>query len=77
LGDTGAGRTEASWEILPPSARPGEDLLSKRSELGILLNFAAMPFTCRGKRYLSVEGFWQMMLYPESSGMPAPKQPAS
>src|SRR5207247_241618 len=34
-------------------------------ELGILSNFAATPFTYRGKRYASVEGFWQMMLYPE------------
>jgi len=40
-------------------------ILSKRNELGILSNFAAAPFTFRGKRYASVEGFWQMMLYPE------------
>jgi len=39
--------------------------LSKRNELGLLSNFAATPFTYRGKRYASVEGFWQMMLYPE------------
>src|SRR5580700_528392 len=54
------------WEILPQAARPGEVILSKRNELGILSNFAATPFTLRGRRYASVEGFWQMMLYPES-----------
>jgi predicted NAD-dependent protein-ADP-ribosyltransferase YbiA (DUF1768 family) len=53
------------WEILPQAAKPGEVILSKRNELGILSNFAATPFTLRGKRYASVEGFWQMMLYPE------------
>jgi predicted NAD-dependent protein-ADP-ribosyltransferase YbiA (DUF1768 family) len=56
---------KASWEILPQAARPGEVILSKRNELGVLSNFAATPFTFRGKRYASVEGFWQMMLYPE------------
>ncbi len=56
---------KAGWEILPQQARPGEVILSKRNELGILSNFAATPFTLRGKRYASVEGFWQMMLYPE------------
>jgi predicted NAD-dependent protein-ADP-ribosyltransferase YbiA (DUF1768 family) len=56
---------KAVWEILPQAAKPGEVILSKRNELGILSNFAATPFTFRGKRYASVEGFWQMMLYPE------------
>jgi predicted NAD-dependent protein-ADP-ribosyltransferase YbiA (DUF1768 family) len=56
---------KASWEVLPQAAKPGEVILSKRNELGILSNFAATPFTFRGKRYASVEGFWQMMLYPE------------
>ncbi|HWC95568.1 MAG TPA: NADAR family protein [Candidatus Sulfopaludibacter sp.] len=54
-----------AWEILPQAAKRGEVILSKRNELGILSNFAATPFTYRGKRYASVEGFWQMMLYPE------------
>ncbi len=58
------------WEILPQSAKPGEVILSKRNELGILSNFAATPFTLRAKRYASVEGFWQMMLYPESAADP-------
>ena len=53
------------WEILPQAAKPGEVILSKRNELGILSNFAATPFEMDGKRYASVEGFWQMMLYPE------------
>ena len=55
------------WEILPQEAGPGEVILSKRNELGLLSNFAATPFTFRGKRYASLEGFWQMMLYPEST----------
>lgn len=54
-----------SWEILPQAAKPGEVILSKRHELGLLSNFAPTPFTFRGKRYASLEGFWQMMLYPE------------
>jgi predicted NAD-dependent protein-ADP-ribosyltransferase YbiA (DUF1768 family) len=54
-----------AWEILPQAAKPGEVILSKRNELGILSNFAATPFILRGKRYASVEGLWQMMLYPE------------
>ena len=53
------------WEILPQEAGPGEVILSKRNELGLLSNFAATPFEFRGKRYASLEGFWQMMLYPE------------
>lgn len=48
-------------------------ILSKRNELGILSNFAATPFTLRGKRYASVEGFWQMMLYPEGPRDPRAK----
>lgn len=54
-----------SWEILPQDAAPGEVILSKRNELGILSNFAATPFEYRGVKYASVEGFWQMMKYPE------------
>ncbi len=54
-----------SWEVLPSEAGEGEVILSKRNELGLLSNFAATPFEYKGKRYASVEGFWQMMLYPE------------
>jgi predicted NAD-dependent protein-ADP-ribosyltransferase YbiA (DUF1768 family) len=61
------------WEILPQAAKPGEVILSKRNELGILSNFAATPFTLYGKRYASVEGFWQMMLYPEGPDDPRAK----
>jgi predicted NAD-dependent protein-ADP-ribosyltransferase YbiA (DUF1768 family) len=53
------------WEVLPQEAGAGEVILSKRHELGLLSNFAATPFVFRGKRYASLEGFWQMMLYPE------------
>jgi predicted NAD-dependent protein-ADP-ribosyltransferase YbiA (DUF1768 family) len=59
-----------NWEILPQEAGPGEVILSKRHELGLLSNFAATPFTFRGKPYASVEGFWQMMLYPEGADDP-------
>src|ERR1043166_1807307 len=58
------------WEILPQDAGPGEVILSKRHELGLLSNFAPTPFVFRGKRYASLEGFWQMMLYPESTTDP-------
>lgn len=58
------------WEILPQEALPGEVILSKRNELGILSNFAPTPFEYRGKRYASLEGFWQMMKYPEGSDDP-------
>jgi predicted NAD-dependent protein-ADP-ribosyltransferase YbiA (DUF1768 family) len=64
-----------SWEILPQAAKPGEVILSKRNELGILSNFAATPFTYQGKRYASMEGFWQMMLYPEGPGDARAKAP--
>ena len=63
----------AWWEVLPQAAKRGEVILSKRNELGILSNFAATPFTFRGKRYASVEGFWQMMLYPEGPDDPRVK----
>jgi predicted NAD-dependent protein-ADP-ribosyltransferase YbiA (DUF1768 family) len=59
-----------AWEILPQAAKRGEVILSKRNELGILSNFAATPLTYEGVRYASVEGFWQMMLYPEGSSDP-------
>ena len=55
------------WEILPQEAGLGEVILSKRHELGLLSNFAATPFEFRGQRYASLEGFWQMMKYPEDA----------
>lgn len=58
------------WEILPQEAAPGEVILSKRNELGLLSNFAATPFTFRGQRYASLEGFWQMMKFPENAQDP-------
>ena len=64
-----------AWEILPQEAGPGEVILSKRNELGLLSNFAATPFTFRGKRYASLEGFWQMMLYPEDDSDPRATYP--
>jgi len=59
-----------AWEILPQEAARGEVILSKRHELGLLSNFAPTPFVFRGKRYASLEGFWQMMKYPEGPGDP-------
>ncbi len=53
------------WEILPQEAGPGEVILSKRNELGLLSNFAPTPFVFHGQHYASLEGFWQMMKYPE------------
>ncbi len=63
----------ASWEISPHTAKEGEVILSKRNELGILSNFAPTAFTFRGKKYASLEGFWQMMLYPEDQKDPRVK----
>jgi predicted NAD-dependent protein-ADP-ribosyltransferase YbiA (DUF1768 family) len=62
-----------SWEILPQEAGAGEVILSKRNELGLLSNFAATPFKFRGKQYASLEGFWQMMKYPEGKDDPRAK----
>ena len=58
------------WEILPQEAGPGEVILSKRNELGLLSNFAPTPFVFHGKKYASLEGFWQMMKYPEGPNDP-------
>lgn len=62
-----------AWEILPQEANQGEVILSKRNELGVLSNFAPTPFVFRGKRYASLEGFWQAMLYPEGPDDPRAK----
>lgn len=63
------------WEILPQAAGPGEVILSKRNELGLLSNFAPTPFTFRGQRYASLEGFWQMMKFPEGAADPRTNSP--
>jgi predicted NAD-dependent protein-ADP-ribosyltransferase YbiA (DUF1768 family) len=64
-----------AWEILPQAAGPSEVILSKRNELGLLSNFAPTPFTFHGQRYASLEGFWQMMKYPENPADPRAKFP--
>ena len=64
-----------SWEILPQEAGSGEVILSKRNELGLLSNFAPTPFVFHGKRYASLEGFWQMMKFPEGPDDPRKKFP--
>lgn len=58
------------WEILPDAAGPGEVILSKRNELGLLSNFAPTRLTLDGAEYASVEGLWQMMFYPEGPDDP-------
>jgi len=67
----------ASWEILPQDAKPGEVILSKRTELGIFSNFAATVVEIDGKKYPSIEGFWQMMKYPESANDERAKFPGA
>ncbi len=57
--------TAPAWEILPQAAAEGEVILSKRTELGIFSNFAATPFIFEEKSYASLEGFWQMMKFPD------------
>ena len=66
---------KAWWEILPQAAGPGEVILSKRNELGLLSNFAATPFDYRGRRYASLEGLWQSMKYPEGPDDPRATYP--
>lgn len=67
-----------TWEILPQEAAPGEVILSKRNELGLFSNFTLATFEYRGKHYNSIEGLWQMMLYPEKTlgGKPDPRAKA-
>src|ERR1700741_2494195 len=65
------------WEILPQAAGPGEVILSKRNELGLLSNFAPTPFVYHGKRYASLEGFWQAMKYPENPAAPRASYPGA
>ncbi len=65
-GPTQSDRPIPEWEILPEEGTFGESVvLSKRNELGILSNFAATSFSLDGKRYASLEGFWQSLKYPE------------
>src|SRR4030095_8877159 len=66
---------KTDWEILPQEAGPGEVILSKRNELGLLSNFAPTPFVFHSKHYASLEGFWQAMLYPEGRNDPRATSP--
>lgn len=59
-----------SWEVLPQEAGYKEVVLSKRNELGLLSNFADTAFVYRGVCYATLEGFWQMMKYPENINDP-------
>lgn len=63
------------WEILPQDCGPGEVILSKRTELGVFSNFAATPIKLDGVTYGSLEGFWQMMKYPENATDPRATYP--
>jgi predicted NAD-dependent protein-ADP-ribosyltransferase YbiA (DUF1768 family)/endonuclease/exonuclease/phosphatase family metal-dependent hydrolase len=65
-----------SWEIFPQEAGPGEVILSKRQkDLGLLSNFAPTPFEFHGKKYASLEGFWQAMKFPEGPDDPRAEFP--
>lgn len=64
-----------AWEILPQEAGYAEVILSKRHELGLLSNFAGTPFVYHGKRFASVEGFWQATKYPENDQDPRARFP--
>ena len=71
-------REAASWEILPQEAGPGEVILSKRNELGLLSNFAHTPFVFHGQRYASLEddirsGFSTFFDEIRSGAYPAPE----
>jgi predicted NAD-dependent protein-ADP-ribosyltransferase YbiA (DUF1768 family) len=57
--------TAASCEILPHDANAGEVILSNRTALGQLSKYAHTPFELDGHRYESLEGFLQMLKYPE------------
>jgi len=63
-------------DLPPQEADIGEVILSKRNELGVLSNFAETPFDFHGERYRSVEGFWQMMKYPDDPSDPRAIFPA-
>ncbi|MGZ5280444.1 MAG: NADAR family protein, partial [Pseudobdellovibrionaceae bacterium] len=67
----------ASWEIGPQAADPNKNevILSKRTELGILSNLSATPFTLDGHRYASIEGLWQSLKYPENDQDPRQQDP--
>ncbi len=56
---------QGTWEILPHEARPGEVVLSKKTELGIFSNLAYSEFVFENKKYASIEGLWQMMKFPD------------
>jgi predicted NAD-dependent protein-ADP-ribosyltransferase YbiA (DUF1768 family) len=58
--------TAASCEVLPQDAATGEVILSNRTTLGQLSKYAHTPFELDGLRYESLEGFLQMLKYPES-----------
>jgi hypothetical protein len=44
------------WEIMPQEAGPGEVILSKRHELGLLSNFAPTPFVFNVTRVSKASG---------------------
>ena len=67
-------QSAAEWEILPQQAEPGEVILSKRTELGVFSNFAATAFIINHQTFASVEGFWQMMKYPDAELIPDPRK---
>jgi len=69
------GEVAPAWEILPQAPVRANHPF-QANELGLLSNFAPTPFTFHGKRYASLEGFWQMMKYPEDAQDPRATFPA-
>jgi len=58
------------WEILPQDAGYMEVILSERNELRLLSNFTETPFVFHGVCYPTIESFWQMMKFPETTNDP-------
>ncbi len=47
------------------ASKNNELILTDANELGVLLNLSSSPFWFNKKRYESIEGFWQMMKFPD------------
>jgi predicted NAD-dependent protein-ADP-ribosyltransferase YbiA (DUF1768 family) len=74
----------ASWAVSTASLGPRAEACREPinvhrgnpdPHIRIIANFAPTPFTFRGKQYASLEGFWQMMKYPEGADDPRAKFP--
>ena len=59
------------WSLGYP--KHNELVLTDANELGVLLNHSSSPFWFNKKRYESIEGFWQMMKFPDPELNPDPR----